>query len=192
MSLRPLIVGALLALLVCCAAAQPTKEELISELRKLRKALTQFKYLGRYTLVATAIDQALPKLNDIPDGEDLSLIAQKTVLIPQNEALGPAGLGGLIRSGGSGAKALEFADTGLINVLDGYFTFDEIKRGTTFPTMLGARRLRKYFVPLVMRKGSPYALGQSKNGLSWSQIVNPGIYRGKYFVAHGVDALQQP
>ncbi|GJP51894.1 hypothetical protein CLOM_g11023 [Closterium sp. NIES-68] len=168
---------------------------MISELRKLRKAITQLKYLGRYTLIASAIDQALPKLNDIPDDEDLSAYDQKTVLIPQNEAISTAGLGTLVKAGVktmSADKAMTFSDNGLINVLDGYFTFDEIKRGTTFQTMLGARRLRKYFVPLVMRKGSPYALGQSKNGLSWSQIVNPGIYRGKYFVAHGVDALQQP
>ncbi|GJP51892.1 hypothetical protein CLOM_g11021 [Closterium sp. NIES-68] len=87
MSFRPLIIGALLALFVSAAAAQ-TKSELIKEILGLRKALTQFKYLGRYTLVVTAMDKVIPKLDTFPEDGDLSIIGKKTILIPQNEALG--------------------------------------------------------------------------------------------------------
>ncbi|CAI5978781.1 unnamed protein product [Closterium sp. NIES-64] len=193
MSLRPFLVCALLALIVCVAEAEVTKSALISELKSARRAITQLKYLGRYSLVATAIDEALPKLDDIPDDEDLSQADQKTILLPSNTALGPAGLGTLIKTGAapSAKQAVKFEKTGLINVLDGYFTFNEIKKRSSVPTMLDGRRLKKYFVPLPMRKGTAFALGQSNNGLSWSQIVHPGIYKGRFFILHGVDALQQ-
>ncbi|CAI5472072.1 unnamed protein product [Closterium sp. Yama58-4] len=193
MSPRPFILCAFLALLVCVAEAEVTKSALISELKNARRSISQLKYLGQYSLVATAIDQALPKLDDIPDDEDLSQVDQKTVLVPQNAALGPAGLGTLIKTGAapSAKQSIKFEKMGLINVLDGYFTLGELKKCSSVPTMLDGRRLKKYSVPLLMRKGTAVALGQSGNALSWSQIVNPGIYKGRFFILHGVDALQQ-
>ncbi|CAI7893467.1 unnamed protein product [Closterium sp. NIES-54] len=192
MSLRPFTICALLALLVCVAEAEVTKSALISELMNARRAITQLKYLGQYSLVATAIDQALPNMYDISDDEDLSQADQKTILLPQNAALGPAGVGTLIRTGAASAKqAVKFESMGLLNVLDGYFTFKELKKCSSVPTMLDGRQLKKYSVPLLLRKGSAVALGQRNNPLSWSQIVNPGIYKGRFFILHGVDALQQ-
>ncbi|CAI5978779.1 unnamed protein product [Closterium sp. NIES-64] len=91
--LQRLIVGALLSLLLCAAAAQPTKATLIKELQDIRLAMMQFKYLGRYALVANAIKEILPKLDSFPEDADLSVLGQKTVLIPQNAALGSAGIG---------------------------------------------------------------------------------------------------
>ncbi|CAI6007093.1 unnamed protein product [Closterium sp. NIES-65] len=90
--LQRLIVGALLSLLLCAAAAQPTKATLIKELQDIRLAMMQFKYLGRYALVANAIKEILPKLDSFPEDADLSVLGQKTVLIPQNAALGSAGI----------------------------------------------------------------------------------------------------
>ncbi|GJP34707.1 hypothetical protein CLOM_g19115 [Closterium sp. NIES-68] len=138
------------------------------------------------------MDKVIPKLDTFPEDGDLSIIGKKTILIPQNEALGAVGVGSLVKNGTSPEQIVTFLEMGLLHILDGYYPFREIKHSSSVPTLLPGRRLRKYFVPLLMRRGSPYALGQSWNGLSWSQIVNPGIYRGKYIVVHGVDALQQP
>ncbi|CAI5463739.1 unnamed protein product [Closterium sp. Yama58-4] len=188
MTQRPLFVVLLLALLAASAAGDGlNKAEVISEVKKLKVALSNIGYLGRYAAIAAALEKAIPSLETMDETDPRwGLLFQTTILVPSNLALGMGGLGSLT---GGGSKKLE--KIGKMNVLNGIFTYGGLIRNKRFPTKLGCE-LRKYKVPMFMKKGSEIALGQSKNVLSWSQILNPGIYVGKYFVVHGVDALQKP
>ncbi|CAI7849202.1 unnamed protein product [Closterium sp. NIES-54] len=157
MSRQPLAFAIALALLLSIAAARrPSKEQLIAEVKNVRAALKDPKLSTRYRASGMFLDTLIPQLesNWNPTDEFLASADGKTVLLPEDTAIGSAAPGALYDMMKPGLKR------------------KEVPKAVTASGVKG-------------RKGKP-AIGKGK-----ARIKNSSLYKGKFFIIHGVDGVQK-
>ncbi|CAI5535630.1 unnamed protein product [Closterium sp. Naga37s-1] len=167
------------------AAAQvtsPPKAEVVAELQALKRAL---RLRPKYALIRRVASTLLARQDDFPENFDFSDVVNKTLLLPTNGAIVGAGVRKLPTNEDDGAQ---YEDLGLMNVLDGYLTIEDIKAGAILKTMHDDRVLA-----VKESRGAVIALGQEgQKRRQWSVVVDATLFKGKFVVAHGVNRMQQP
>ncbi|GJP49059.1 hypothetical protein CLOM_g8326 [Closterium sp. NIES-68] len=180
----PVLVALLLAAASLAAAQGPPKAEVVAELQGLKRAL---RFRPKYSLIRRVASILLSRQDDFPEDFDFSDVVNKTLLLPTNAAIIGAGVRKIPTNEAEGEQ---YEALGLMNVLDGYLTMEDIKApGATFTTVHDGTAL----TVKETRSGGVVALGQDgqKRG-KWSVVVDPTLFKGKFVVVHGVNRMQLP
>ncbi|CAI5485611.1 unnamed protein product [Closterium sp. Naga37s-1] len=189
-----LIICALLALLVAPALAKrPTKDEFVDELKKANEALKDPKYNGKYFATTAAFDHLIPEFEKDwePNDEQLDELERTTALVPDSTAILwaiPAAAADILRGGATDRKDIEnYGQWVRANIVKGMFTNEGLKNAQEFTDMNGRRMGKREEVTNLRTGETRMELGKAN-----AKVNDPEIYKGKFFVLHGVDAVQTP
>ncbi|CAI5466560.1 unnamed protein product [Closterium sp. Yama58-4] len=183
------LLGAILVLsLAVAAAAGPTPAEFIAELEQLQKTLAKNPF--KYSIVANALRRSIKQLKKLPDANiSVEFLSENTALIPTNIALTGVGIRAIV------PKLM--GDLIRFNVLEGMYPFAQIKSipvGGKLKTQLNGKQLVRFKTQTgFLSHGTTVALGPpGANVLTWAQIDDPDLFKGKFIWAHGVDGVLKP
>ncbi|CAI5944340.1 unnamed protein product [Closterium sp. NIES-64] len=187
-----LAIWTLALLLAPAAAKRPSKEQLIAEVKNVRAALKDPKLSTQYRASGMFLDTLIPQLenNWNPTDAFLASAVGKTVLLPEDTAIGSAAPGALYDMMKPGLKRQEvrgYASMIRSNLLAGVYDENGISNAKVLKDGNGRQVPKAVTVNGVKgRKGKPL-IGKGK-----ARIKNSNLYKGKFFIIHGVDAVQKP
>ncbi|CAI5459403.1 unnamed protein product [Closterium sp. Yama58-4] len=216
-----LIICALLALFLSPAAAKrPTKDEFVEELKRANEALKDPKYNGKYYATTAAFDHLIPEFGacdafDIipsiiliigsshcdllaraendwePNDEQLGELEHTTALVPDSTAILwtiPAAAADILRGSATDRKDIEnYGQWVRANIIQGMFTEGGLKNAKEFKDMNGRKMGKREEVTNLRTGETRMELGKAN-----AKVKDPEIYKGKFFILHGVDAVQTP
>ncbi|CAI5457694.1 unnamed protein product [Closterium sp. Yama58-4] len=178
-----------LASLLAPAAARPTKEEFIDELKKTRDALADSKLNNRYYATHTLLDHVIPQLaTDWNPNEDfLNKVDHKTFMLPEDNAIAssaPDALAMMVKTGMKRGDVDPFTKLFRAQMLDGVYEEDDLAKASKL-TDVNGRSVGKDEIVDEKTKVKKVRIGKGK-----AKIKNSGIFRGRFLTIHGVDASQ--
>ncbi|CAI5495433.1 unnamed protein product [Closterium sp. Naga37s-1] len=178
-----------LALLLASAAARPSKEDLINEVKAAREALKDPKLNGKYKGSGAMMDQLVPILETDwnPTDSYLANTEGKTVLLPDDTAIASAAPDAVTTFATSKFKRSDVTPYGnwiRANMLDGVYEEDDLKSAQGLKNANGHKVDTAEVLDSKTGK-KKVAIGKGK-----AKIKEPTIFRGKIFIMHGVDAVQ--
>ncbi|CAI5518963.1 unnamed protein product [Closterium sp. Naga37s-1] len=178
-----------LALLLASAAARPSKEDLINEVKAAREALNDPKLNGKYKSSGAFVDQLVPILETDwnPTDAYLANTEGKTVLLPDDTAIASAAPDAVTTFAKSKFKRGDVTSYGnwiRANMLDGVYEEDDINNAKDLKNANGHSVGTAEILDSKTGK-KKVAIGKGK-----AKIKTPTIFRGKIFIMHGVDAVQ--
>ncbi|CAI5944358.1 unnamed protein product [Closterium sp. NIES-64] len=177
------------ALLLASAAARPSKEDLINEVKAAREALNDPKLNGKYKSSGAMMDQIVPAMeNDWnPPDEYLANTEGKTVLLPDDTAIvsaAPDMVTTFTRSKLTRDEVTPYGKWIRANILDGVYEEDDLKFAK------GLKNGNGHIVDTAEVVDSKTGKKKVAIGKGKAKIKTPTIFRGKLFIIHGVDAVQ--
>ncbi|CAI5463713.1 unnamed protein product [Closterium sp. Yama58-4] len=175
--------------LLASAAARPTKEDLINEVKAAREALNDPKLNGKYKSSGAFLDQLVPILETDwnPTDTYLANTEGKTVLLPDDTAIASAAPDAVTTFTKSKFKRSDVTPYGnwiRANILDGVYEEDDLKTAKGLKNANG-RRVDTAEVVDSKSGRKKVTIGKGK-----AKIKEQAIFRGKLFIIHGVDAVQ--
>ncbi|CAI5522769.1 unnamed protein product [Closterium sp. Naga37s-1] len=178
-----------LASLLAPAAARPTKEDFIDELKKTRDALADSKLNNRYYATHTLLDHVIPQLETDwnPNEDFLNKVDKKTFMLPEDSAVAssaPDALAMMVKTGMKRGDVDPFTKLFRAQMLDGVYEEDDIARASKL-TDVNGRTVGKDEVVDAKTKAKKVRIGKGK-----AKIKHSGIFRGRFLTIHGVDASQ--
>ncbi|CAI5497514.1 unnamed protein product [Closterium sp. NIES-64] len=184
--------GITLALLLApAAAARPSKEDLIAEVKNVRVALDDPELSSQYRASAMFLDTLIPQLetNWNPTDDFLASTEGKTVLLPDDNAIAsaaPGALADLMNPSLPRQKVRSYASMIRANLLNGVYDEDGIKKAKVLTDGNGRKVFKAFQLDRLTKKWKPF-IGKKK-----AKIKRSKLFRGKLFVIHGVDKMQKP
>ncbi|CAI7880897.1 unnamed protein product [Closterium sp. NIES-54] len=116
--------------LLAPAAARPTKEDFIDELKKTRDALADSKLNNRYHATHTLLDHVIPQLETDwnPNEDFLNKVDHKTFMLPEDTAIAtkaPDALAMMVKSGMRRGEVDPFTKLFRAQMLDGVYDSED-------------------------------------------------------------------
>ncbi|CAI5944316.1 unnamed protein product [Closterium sp. NIES-64] len=178
-----------LASLLAPAAARPTKEEFIDELKQTRDALADPKLNGRYHATHTLLDHVIPQLETDwnPNEDFLNKVDHKTMLLPEDGVIAskaPDALAMMVKTGMRRGEVDPYTKLFRAQMLDGVYEEDDLAKASNLKNVNGGSVGTDQIVDATT-KSKKVAIGKGK-----AKIKHAGIFRGKFLTIHGVDASQ--
>ncbi|CAI5944370.1 unnamed protein product [Closterium sp. NIES-64] len=176
-------------LLALPAAARPSKEDLINEVKAAKEAINNPKLNGRYKSSVTFLDNLVPIMETDwnPPDAYLANTEGKTVLLPDDMAIASAAPEAVTMFTKSKFKRSDVTPYGnwiRANILDGVYEEDDLKTAKGLKNANG-RRVDSAEVVDSKSGRKKVTIGKGK-----AKIKEQTIFRGKLFIIHGVDAVQ--
>ncbi|CAI5463722.1 unnamed protein product [Closterium sp. Yama58-4] len=178
-----------LASLLAPAAARPTKEDFIDELKQTRDALEDPKLNGRYSATHTLLNHVIPQLETDwnPNEDFLNKVDHKTMMLPEDRAIAtsaPDALAMMVKTGMKRGDVDPFTKLFRAQMLDGVYEEDDLAKASDLKDVNG-RSVGTDQIVDATTKSKKVALGKGK-----AKVKNAGIFRGRFLTIHGVDASQ--
>ncbi|CAI5492976.1 unnamed protein product [Closterium sp. Naga37s-1] len=176
--------------LLAPAAARPTKEDFIDELKKTRDALADSKLNNRYHATHTLLDHVIPQLETDwnPNEDFLNKVDHKTFMLPEDTAIAtkaPDALAMMVKSGMRRGEVDPFTKLFRAQMLDGvYDSEDDLAKASVLKDVNG-RSVGKNEIVDATTKSKKVAIGKGR-----AKIKNARLFRGTFLTIHGVDASQ--
>ncbi|GJP45095.1 hypothetical protein CLOM_g4493 [Closterium sp. NIES-68] len=186
---------ALVAVLVAPAAAKrPSKEEVIAEVKSARDALKNPAISSKYRITTTFLDHFIPKLESDwnPTDETLGKLDLKAMLFPADDALltsdsAGAGVSMMLNPNADLEDAKGYWNWLRANMVDGLYSEQEMSDARELKDVNGRKMGKSEDAAANLRGGRKMRFGKAN-----AQINDPEIFKGKFLIVHGVDALQSP
>ncbi|CAI5457451.1 unnamed protein product [Closterium sp. Yama58-4] len=197
-----------LASLLVPAAALPTKEDFIDELKLTRDALSDSQLNNRYDATRTLLDHVIPQLETDwnPNDDFLKKVDHKTFMLPEDRAIAtsaPDALAMMVNTGLKRGDVDPFTKLFRAQMLDGvYPEEDDIAKASTLKDVNGRTVSKEEVVDTTTQVNAmnigfgknKFKIGKGKKrvriGKGKAKIKVPGIFRGRFLTIHGVDASQ--
>ncbi|CAI7801732.1 unnamed protein product [Closterium sp. NIES-53] len=174
-----------LALLLAPAAARPNKEEFIYEIKQARDALKDHKLNNKYHATRALLDHVISQLETDwnPTDDFLNKVDHKTVLVLEDRAIASAApdvLAFMVKRDEVDAYSRLFR----ANMLDGVYEEADIANASGLKDVNGHGVNKNEMVDAKTR------VKKVKIGKAKAKVKVPAIFRGRFLVIHGVDAVQ--
>ncbi|CAI5463724.1 unnamed protein product, partial [Closterium sp. Yama58-4] len=176
-----------LASLLTPAAARPTKEDFIDELKKTRDALEDSKLNGRYSATHTLLNHVIPQLETDwnPNEDFLNKVDHKTFMLPEDRAIAssaPDALAMMVKTGLKRGDVDPFTKLFRAQMLDAVYEEDDLAKASED---VNGRSVGTDQIVDATTKSKKVAIGKGK-----AKVKNAGIFRERFLTIHGVDASQ--
>ncbi|CAI5944334.1 unnamed protein product [Closterium sp. NIES-64] len=187
-----------LVLLLAPAAAarrRPSKGQLIAEVKKARDALKNPKLNGRYRASSVLLDRLIPQLetNWNPTDAFLASADGKTVLLPEDSAIksaAPNAIYNMVKPDLKRQELRSYASWIRSNILDG--VLPEEKDIATAKVLRDDNGRKVDTAVTVTPNGLGGWIKKIRIGKGKAKIKHPKLFKGRFFVIHGVDGVQMP